>query len=188
MNLFENNLLTRIKKDDNKAFRILFEQMYNPLCTFAEVFIRKSELAEEVVQDIFIKFWNSRHDLDIKISLKAYLYRMVRNQSLNYIRDNATRKNFKEEHLEELSQDIILQKLLNDNSVLDQLHNEQIESDLSEAMNNLPDQCRKIFELARFQNKTYPEIAQTLDISLSTVKTQMSRAMDKLHVMLKKHL
>jgi RNA polymerase sigma-70 factor (ECF subfamily) len=184
----ERELLEKIKKDDDKAFSLLFQNTYIQLCTFATDYLRKAEIAEEVVQDVFLKFWVSRKDLHITSSLKSYLYKMVQNYSLNYIRDHSTRKFIKEELLEDIDLSNPSFKIKITDSVFEKILSDQIEHDLSEALANLPEQCREIFTLCRFEGLSYSEIAQQLNISVSTVKTQMGRAMEKLHFAMKKHL
>jgi RNA polymerase sigma-70 factor (ECF subfamily) len=113
---------------------------------------------------------------------------MVRNHSLNYIRDHSTAKILKEEKLDNL--EVIENLSYNEisDSILDNILSEEAERSLNEALLQLPEQCREIFISCRFEGLTYPEIAQKYNISLSTVKTQMGRAMEKLHVALKRHL
>lgn len=180
MNSLEKEIIDKIREGDRKAFDFLFVSYYPELCTYARDLVRLSEIAEEVVQDVFFKIWNRRSVLSIQTSLKAYLYRMVHNHCLNYIRDHSTQKTIKTFSLEDLQTRLAIIDLESSDSAFDDLLSEQIEADLNTAINALPEQCRKIFYLCRFQGFSYPDIASELDISVSTVKTQMLRAMDKL--------
>lgn len=113
---------------------------------------------------------------------------MVQNNSLNYLRNHSTQKTIKEESIENIDSKNPALKMEIDNTVFDKILSDEIEKDLAEALKNLPDQCREIFILCRFDGLTYAETAQTLNLSVSTVKTQMGRAMEKLHIVMKKHL
>jgi RNA polymerase sigma-70 factor (ECF subfamily) len=188
MTSLEKDLLEKIKNGDDKAFGFLFQNNYAQLCTFANDFLHKTDIAEEIVQDIFLKLWNSRNEISINHSLRAYLYKMVQNYSLNYIRDHSTAKTIKEEKMEDID---VYDNQINSaiaNTGLEKILSDEAESDLNQALQQLPDQCREIFILCRFDGLSYSEIAQKKNISLSTVKTQMGRAMEKLHSSLRQHL
>ena len=79
-------LFERIKTSDKRALEILFERYYVPLCDFAYQFLKSSDLSEEAVSDVFIKLWSNRFQIKLQSNLKAYLYRAVRNISLNYLK------------------------------------------------------------------------------------------------------
>jgi RNA polymerase sigma-70 factor (ECF subfamily) len=186
MNPIEKEIFGKIREGDIKAFDFLFISYYPSLCAYAKDLVKMSEIAEEVVQDVFLKLWNKRSALSVQTSLKAYMYRMVHNHCLNYIRDHSTQKAIKTLYFEDLQTRIALIDLESPGSIFDDLLSEQIENDLNKAIDGLPEHCKKIFQLCRFQGLSYPEIAEQLDISLSTVKTQMLRAIEKLkEVMLK---
>ena len=81
-------LLELLKKDDEKAFSLLFESYYVPLCRYARLILKSEQPAEEVVMNVFIYIWENRTRIEIKSSLCAYLFRSVRNRCINYLRDN----------------------------------------------------------------------------------------------------
>lgn len=180
MNSLEKEIVDKIREGDIKAFDFLFISYYPGLCAYAGDLVKSAEIAEEMVQDVFLKLWNKRSVLSVQTSLKAYLYRMIHNHCLNYIRDHSTQKTIKTLSLEDLQTRLALFDIESSGSALDDLLSEQIENDLSKAINVLPEQCKKIFYLCRFQGLSYPEIAAQLNVSVSTVKTQMLRAIEKL--------
>jgi len=180
MSPIEKEIIDKIREGDIKAFDFLFVSHYPSLCTYATDLVRTTEIAEEVVQDVFLKLWNKRSILSVQTSLKAYLYRMVHNRCLNYIRDHSTQKTIKTLSFEDIQTRLTIFDIKSTDSVFDDLLTEQIENDLNKAIGALPEQCRKIFYLCRFQGHSYPEIAEKLDLSVSTVKTQMLRAIEKL--------
>jgi RNA polymerase sigma-70 factor (ECF subfamily) len=151
-------------------------------------FVKRHEIAEEIVQDVFIKLWKSRTSLVINISLRAYLFKMVQNLSLNYIRDHSTKKSIHEQSFEDTDIQLDTYSKGLTEPISEKLFSDEIELDFFNALNLLPDQCREVFSLCRFEGLTYSEIAIKLNVSVSTIKTQMGRAMDKLHESLKRHL
>lgn len=175
-----------IQSGNLKAFNNVFKSYYSPLCVYASDILKSKALAEEVVQDVFLKLWNNRNNISVKHSLKSYLYRMVHNHTLNYIRDHLSNTN-------EISADdlTIRAKILDIESaanILDDIISQQIETELKLAIEELSPQCREIFQMARYQQLTYSEIATKLDISVSTVKSQMMRAIEKLKSLMESHL
>lgn len=180
MTLLEKDILEKINKGDREAFDLVFKRYFPGLCTFARDYVRTYDVAEDIVQEVFINFWIDRKKIQILISLKAFLYRCVYNRCLNYLRDinshphkiSLDEGNFKQ--VIELSLPEITDTDFN------MLFSEKLENELNKAIEDLPEKCKEIFIMCRNEHLAYPEIAKKLNLSLSTVKTQMSRAMSKL--------
>ncbi len=185
MNYSEQELFLKIKHNDIKAFDSLFKSYYAGLHRFAVDILKNSEAAEEIVQDTFVKLWFKRSELVIKSSLKAYMYKMIYNRCLNYIRDHFTPN--KHISLEDIQLRIELLNLKSDDEIFEKLLTDEMEKELTEAIGKLPSQCREVFKLCRFEGFTYIETADKLNISVSTVKTQVSRAIEKLKPVLDKY-
>jgi len=187
MNLIEKDFFCRIQEGDIKAYDFLFLSYYPSLCYYAKDLLKIAEVAEEVVQDVFLKLWEKRSVLTIQTSLKSYLYKMVHNQCLNYIRNHSTHKIIKTFSIEDLNTRFELLEIESSDSIFDTMLSDQIEKDLNLVVDALPEQCKKIFYLCRYQGHSYSEIAGQLNISVSTVKTQMLRAIEKLKEVLVKY-
>ncbi|UCH14181.1 MAG: RNA polymerase sigma-70 factor [Bacteroidales bacterium] len=187
MSLRDDNMIKGINRGDKKTFDLAFKSYYPGLCVFAKDFLRSADAAREITQEVFLSLWEKRGKLQIKSSLKAYLYRSVHNRCLNYIRDDL-KLSHKEINFDQLKNQADL--LFNDvpEGIYDQIFSGRIEQDLETEIEQLPEQCKTIFRLCRYENLTYPEIAKQLNISLSTVKTQMSRAMKKLREKMGRYL
>ena len=128
--------------------------------------VKKKESAEEIVQDLMVNFWEKRHQLEPAISLKAYLYRAVYNNSVHYVKnDNKYPKTDVDEAFT-LGADF--------ENILEQT---ELEGKIFNLIEQLPTECKKIFKLSRFEELKYKEIADQLNISVKTVETQMSRAL-----------
>jgi RNA polymerase sigma-70 factor (ECF subfamily) len=179
MNLDDADILKGINRGDKKIYDLVFKSYYSGLCAFAEDYLRSHDAAREISQEVFLNLWENRGRLRINSSLKAYLYRSVHNRCLNYIRDNLTLTH-KEIRFDQLKNHADLMFIEIPEGLFDKLYSEKMEQELEKAIELLPDQCRKIFRLCRYENLTYKEIAKRLNISPSTIKTQMSRAMKKL--------
>lgn len=186
MNWLEKDIYEGIKNGDKNIFDLVFKSHYSGLCIFANDYLKSYDIAEEVVQEVFVTLWEKRSKIIIKTSLKAYLYRCVRNGCLNYIRDNST-KDFKKVQIEEIKSRSDLMFIEIPDTVFDWAFTETMEHELDETIESLPEQCRIIFNMSRYENLPYPKIAETLNISLSTVKTQMSRAVNKLREKMSKY-
>lgn len=174
-------LVKNIRQNDKKSLEALFRLLYTPLRNYANVIINSKEDAEDIVQEVFLKLWNSRNDLDEYKSIKTYLYVCTKNSCLNWLKHTKVRSDYARVMA------AVYESSSPELSPHESLIANDIESDLSIALNELPTQCRKIFELSRFEGLKYHEIASKLNISIKTVETQMSRALVKVRLQLKKH-
>lgn len=161
-----------IKTLDKAAFEELFRSYFTPLCSFAQKFVRDADEAKDIVHNVFINLWNKRKEIDLETSLKSYLFQGVHNRSLNYIRDNKKLVQF-----DAPQNKAELGKYLESR---DHLVSSEAESRINRALDDLPDKCREIFLMNRFDGLKYREIAEKLNISIKTVETQMSRALKSL--------
>lgn len=159
----------RIKQDDLQEFEKLFKLFYKPLCHYANKFLRDMDIAEEIVQEFFYNYWKNRQTMNIQISIKSYMYRAIRNNSLKYLEHLAVVKkyenNYKETNLVEASIDV------------DSLELEELNEIIEATLNELPERCSQIFKLSRFEGLKYNEIAEKLSISVKTVEANMGKAL-----------
>ncbi len=132
--------------------------------------------AREVVHLVFISLWEKREEIDFSKSVKSYLFTSVHNRSLNVIRD---RKKFSSEEVPDMAGAW---------DVSAQIESMELEEKINEALGTLPEKCREIFELNRFDGLKYSEIATQLGISVKTVENQMSKALKILREKLSKYL
>ncbi|MDF1548254.1 MAG: RNA polymerase sigma-70 factor, partial [Bacteroidales bacterium] len=159
-------LLNELKKNRESAFDELFRKYFKNLTFFAMKMVKDRETAEEVVQDLFVNFWEKRHQLELKVSIKAYLYKAVYN---NCIHVSKKEKMFNNDDL------VLTNELTEDfDNILEQ---NELEVRIYGLIEQLPTECKRIFKLSRFEELKYKEIAERLQISIKTVETQMSRAL-----------
>jgi RNA polymerase sigma-70 factor, ECF subfamily len=169
---------------DLQIFKLLYEKYYNYLCVVSNHIVKDPLDAEEVVSDVFIKLWNLRNEMNISISIKAYLIKAVRNTSLNYLERNRNKKNLTDS-LSLYNVDILA---WDSDYPLGQLLEREIIADIEEAIESLPEGCREVFLLSRNMDMKYADIARELSVSVNTVKTQMKIALSRLREKLKRHL
>jgi RNA polymerase sigma-70 factor (ECF subfamily) len=160
------------KKMDEATFESLFRKHFMALVAFAMKFLRDTDTAKEIVHDVFIRLWEKRDNMDPQRSIKSYLFTSVHNRCLNYIRDNK-KYDHSEFHLEKLEENTNWENN-------DKLVETETELRIRKAIDDLPDKCREIFILSRFEELKYAEIATKLGISIKTVEAQMSRALKSL--------
>jgi RNA polymerase sigma-70 factor, ECF subfamily len=169
-----------IIEGDLTAFEMTFKTYYKPLCHYAYSFLNDKSEAEEVVQSTFIKMWEKKTALQVENSLKAYLYAMVRNGCLNVIKHEKVKQQHAQRHLQaaEQSRELVEEKVMSND----------LESKIYEAMKALPEQCRLVFQLSRFEELKYQEIADQLQISIKTVENQMGKALKIMRTQLRDYL
>ena len=175
----------KVKKGNIKAFESLYKLYFPSLCLYAYGFIPDRELVREIVNDVFLKIWERRTELDIRYGIKPYLYRCVHNSCLDHLELNKFRNRAR---IVDISQKILELPGNDDEAILTQFTLPQLEKEIMDGIDNLPPKCREIFVLSRFELLSYNEISEKLNISVNTVKTQMSRALDSLRVSLRQFL
>ena len=171
-------LLKRIRGNDSDAFEILFHKYHVPLCLFASQYTYDMDTAQEIVQNLFVYLWDKRAAVHVEYSVKAYLQTAVRR---NCIRHMQRRRS--EVSLDELPEDGYAVEEMYDSLELKELYQQ-----LLEAIELLPDQCKRIFKMSRFEDMKYAAIARELQISVKTVEAQMGKALKILRKKFENHL
>lgn len=173
-----------IKQGDKDIFRQLYEVYYYRLFCVARQYLRDDFIAETIVSDVFFHIWENHRVLDVKVSFNAYLIRMVRNFSLNYLQKNYVEREVSLNDIDSSSpllfssDDYPLGRLL-ENEVMAKVHSE---------IKLLPEATREVFILSRFQELKHEEVANRLGISVNTVKYHIKQALSILRVRLKDYL
>lgn len=170
----EQNIKVQVPEEQNisdeNAFEQLFKAHFNALHAYAFSILKDEPAAEEIVQNLFLRLWERKGKLEEQLSIKAYLYKSVYHDSLNYIRHQKVRSRYTEYAIYN-SKD----KLMQDASATTELG--ELQRNIDKALNELPQQCRTIFQMSRFEELKYREIATQLNISVKTVENQMGKAL-----------
>lgn len=159
--------------------RRIFEAHYSVVYTSVLRLVKEEATAEDLSQDLFLTLWKNRSRTVITTSLEAYLRRAASNRALNYLRD---RKLLLDEGLQEEA------LVATEPSEHLRLEGQELQEAIDKAIDALPDRCRVVFVLSRYEGLKYTEIAQEMGISVKTVEHQISRALRDLRVALKPYL
>jgi len=175
----ESKLIALLAEDSEYAFQLLYDRHRRRIYQTALRYLKSPILAQEVVQDVFLKLWFNRKNLKTDQPVEAWLYTITKNNLLNRIKKiaNEWRAIKGASHLSEKFVDNI------ENNMQSAQYNEL----LQKAIAHLPEQQQKVFTLARYEQLTYIEIGEHLGISPLTVKTHMSRALDSIKIFFADH-
>lgn len=176
----EQLLIQKIRKGDDAAFESLFRQYFKVLTVYALRYLNDLDIAQDLTQDVFVRLYEQRTELKIHTSLKSYLYTIVRNRCLDYIKTNRIHNDHKQiiqnEHTGSQADhsDVVLEV--------------ELQERIFSAINELPEQRQKIFRLSRLEGKSNQEIADLLSITKRTVETHISNALKNLKTQLSDYL
>ena len=174
----------RMERIENQSeFEQLFRQYYPKLCSIARGYVRERMLVEEIVSDVFIKFWTNRSRIIIHSSLQDYLFKSTQNACIDYLRTRPKQRS-QTSYLEE---ELIVCATLADlgENPLDYIINNETEERLWQAIEELPERYRMTFKLRRIDELSYDEIAVKMSITKNTVKSNLRDAMAILREKLK---
>ncbi|MEO8416013.1 MAG: RNA polymerase sigma-70 factor [Ginsengibacter sp.] len=168
-----------MKEVDSYVFEEIFKTHYSKLCFYANTIMGNLSVSEEIVSDLFTEIWEKRTKVAFNVSTKAYLYKSVYNRCLNYIKHAKIENAYVNYLLKNQSKNLFTE------TPSYAYEEKEISKEIKTAIDNLPEQCQKIFLLSRVQNKKYHEIASILDLSPKTIENQMTIALRKLREALK---
>jgi RNA polymerase sigma-70 factor (ECF subfamily) len=173
----DSESIERILKGDVGQFESLFRSSYVSLVRYAKTLIKDHDTAEEIVQDLFFRFWQDKEKIKIESSLNGYLFRSVHNKCLHHIEHNKV----VERHVVE----VMNTKSDSPENPSDILHYKELQAKIARILERLPERCGKIFYMNRYEGMTYNEIATKLSISVKTVESNMGRALKEFRKELK---
>lgn len=167
-------LVEQIKNHDKEAFEKLFRRYYSDLHRFLWGYVKNSQIAEDLVQEVFVRVWENRDTLNPEKKIKTYIYKIGRNIAIDYVRHKKVEREWEKEKKALHSVSTL------DKKIDDQLHKKFMLAEVRKAIEDLPEKRRLVFILSRYEGMTYKEIAEKLDISVNTVDTQICRALKTL--------
>lgn len=185
----DKNIIEQLKNGDEKTFKYIYEKHYVYLCRLAAQLLNDNSLAEEIVDDVIFYLWEHRTELEISVSLRAYLIRSVRNRCLNEINSlrNRTVSSFSSVTPEE-NLNFLETMLVDELHPLGNLIQQEMQIELKRCIHNLPNECRTVFLKSRFEGKKYVEISDELGISINTVKYHITKALTSIQAQLGNYL
>lgn len=163
MNITDKHILHTLEANKSNGLKLLFERYYKPLCVFAIKYVYDLNLSEDVVQEVFIKIWEKK-EFHSQMNLSAYLFTSVRNACIDYLR---------KEHplyVDRFDDKIVVEDYYTEEEILER------NKKLMDTVENLPEKTREVFKAVVFHNLKYKEVAEELNISVNTVKSNLARA------------
>ena len=175
----DEELIALLTSEEESAIDLIFRKYYTFLCRSVYRIISDTQITEDLAQEVFYELWKKRAQIKISSSLKAYLKRAALNKALNYIRDQKIDFRNAPEKKGLMSKEAnVVQELAADN----------LQQQIDQAIDSLPERCRLVFVLSRFEEMSYQQIADHLGISIKTVENQISKALKTLRVALAEYL
>lgn len=174
----EKYIINGLKNKDKTVFDFVFSFYYTGLCAYTRRWVNDPDIAEDLVQDFFVKLWINSSNIEITSSLKSYFFTSVKNRAINHLKHIKIKEKFGGQAM---------------NWPTEEYSNwEFTEPELTEliekGMQKLPPRCREIFTFSRFEGKDNGQIAEMLGISKRTVELQISNALKILRTELKDYL
>ncbi len=165
-------IVKRIREGDIKAFEATFKLYYAPLCMYAGSLTGRTDVAEEIVQELFYVCWKERENLEVFHSLKSYLYAAVRNRAFQYIEHQDVRNRYREA--------VASGDEAGESSPQEHMEYQELQSVINRTLQHLPERRQRIFRMHRFDGMKYAEIATSLSLSVKTVEAEMTKALQAL--------
>jgi RNA polymerase sigma-70 factor (ECF subfamily) len=161
-----------------------FLEFYSALCSYAYRYVENTANAEDIVQDVFLDVWRKRNEIDLSLPLKPLLYKLTKNKSIDFLRSAY----YKEINLEDYKEINSLEEYVRSLIVSqeDQLHMEELTQTIQQCVEELPEQCQKVFILSRVTGLKNKEIAEQLDVSVKAVEKQITKALHEIRKHLKR--
>lgn len=166
-------ILNKIKEGDINAFEALFRRYYSPLCCFTASLTGSYDSAEEIIEELFYKFWKNRETINIYHSIKSYLYGAAKNQALQYIEHCKVEKRYAD------NLGAVSDSFLNEDPQ-SLIEYDELERIINKTLYGMPPRRLKIFNMHRIEGKKYSEIATDLSISVKTVEAEITKTLKAL--------
>ena len=183
----ELHLIHSLKSGNNQAYKYIYDHHYVLLCKIAYEFLKDDFLAESIVDDIIFHLWEKRDTLEITTSLRSYLVQAVRNRCINYLNLEREKREVRFSVIDQQNE-WINSVFPSDDYPLARLLENELEQEIRNAINRLPEECKVVFKKSRFEEKRYDQIAEELGISVNTVKYHIKNAISRLSADLSKYL
>jgi len=174
----ERELVNALIKGDLTAFDLLFEKYHKKLFYFAKGYLRSEEDAEDLIQEVFVKIWESRSDIKEHLSFNSFLYTITYNSILKHFRKKGREKKYVDRYAAEILKEI--------NNTSEEVEYRNVLEKVKKYVDQLPEKRKEIFVMSRFEGYKNTEIAQKLNISKKTVENQIYQALKYLRAHLNK--
>ena len=182
--MHDAQLINGIRKGDHDTFRFIFDHYYALMCSIAYEYVEDYHLSQNIAEDVMLSIWEKREQLIISTSVKSYLLTSVHNKCIDYLRSRS-----REAEVFSLESEIGSSSCyIPDQEMFEQIVSSELEKKIEEIIQSMPEECKKVFLLSRYGNKSYAEIANELNISVNTVKYHIKKALSLFREELKDYL
>ncbi len=169
--LEEVNIIERLRKEPESTLKWMYDNYYSYVCGVVYRMVNDGTTAEDIAQEVFFQIWKNREKIELSIGFKPYIRRAVVNRTLNHIRSRKMKFEDEESALEVSSEKY---------GTVEKMEADELRKSIFECIETLPEKCRIVFGLSRFENLSYKEISEKLNISKKTVENQISKALKHL--------
>ena len=167
-------LMDRLRSGDDGALKLIYNKYWKPLFSSALNILQDQQVCEDIIQEIFINLWNKREKIEIKVSLKSYLFASIRYEVYRQIRFNSVRVDLYDQ----------VSARLESPSEYGNIEHRELLSQINSIVDNLSEKCREVYKLSREEQLSHKEIASQLDISTKTVENHINKALQQLRTSL----
>lgn len=172
--LEDTELMERLRAGDDLALKVIYKKYWNQLYTSAHNMLQDQQGCEDIIQELFINLWNKREQIEIKASLKSYLFASVRYEVYRQVRHGSVREDIFEN----------IQDRLQTPSEYGNIEHRELLSYVNSIVNSLSEKCKVVYKLSREEHLSHKEIAGKLDISTKTVENHLNKALRQLRISL----
>lgn len=176
---YQKDLLIKLSHGDEEAFNVLYDIYSRPLYYRMLRMVKNADVADELLQELFIKLWDKRATLDTEKSFQSYLYTVAQNRVYNYFRKVAS------DH--SLFQSLIQNTATHYLDGQELMENKETAELLQKAIEQLSPQRKQVFQLCKLEGKSYKEVAEIMEISIATVNSHMTKSLQSIKEYLMKH-
>jgi len=170
VDVFSERALANLMKGDFSTMELVYNNLFRQVYNYAKSYVADSEQAKEIAQDSFLVLWEKRQSLRPDSNIKAFLLHIARNKSLNYLKKQQVNRNYTN-YLKHIEQSINYHALKD--KTAEWVLMQELEALIAKTLEELPEPCRKVFDMSRTENLSYAEIAEKLGISVKTVEYRM---------------
>lgn len=177
-------LIKKLNEGDHHTYKFIFDNYYALMCSIAYEYVEDYYTSQNIVEDVMLSIWEKRQQLNISTSIKSYLLTSVHNKCIDHLRSQS-----REAEVFSLESEIGLSSCyIPDQEMFEQIVLTELEEQIERIIQSMPEECKRVFLLSRYGNKSYAEIADKLNISVNTVKYHIKKALSLLREELKDYL
>ena len=182
--MYNAQLIKKLREGDHHAYKFIFDHHYALMGASGYEYVEDYYISQNIVEDVMMSIWEKREQLIISTSVKSYLLTSVHNKCIDYLRSRS-----REAEVFSLESEIGSSSCyIPDQEMFEQIVSSELEKKIEEIIQSMPEECKKVFLLSRYGNKSYAEIANELNISVNTVKYHIKKALSLFREELKDYL